>query len=177
MSPGESRRAAEILNFATNMEHIGDIIDRSFLELADRKIKKKLRFSREGMAEIQGLHAHVLHDMQLALGVFVSGDVAIARQLILEKVSVREAERQAAENHLDRLRAGRVESIDSSALHLDVLRDLKRIHSHICAVAYPLLDEAGQLHRSRLKRAEREAFDDAGHKDARGREPSADTTA
>jgi phosphate:Na+ symporter len=160
MSPAETRRAAEILNFATNLEHIGDIVDKSFLELVDKKIKKKLRFSREGLGEIQALHGHILHDMQLALGVFVSGDVAIARQLILEKVAVREAERQAAENHLERLRAGRVESIDSSALHLDVLRDLKRIHSHICAIAYPLLDEAGQLHRSRLKRAEREAFGD-----------------
>jgi phosphate:Na+ symporter len=73
-------------------------------------------------------------------------------------VAVREAERQAAESHLARLRAGRRESIDSSALHLDVLRDLKRIHSHICAVAFPILDEAGQLHRSRLKRFDRQAM-------------------
>jgi len=43
-------------------------------------------------------------------------------------------------------------------LHLDILRDLKRIHSHICAIAYPLLDEAGQLYRSRLKRVERRAL-------------------
>jgi hypothetical protein len=38
-----------------------------------------------------------------------------------------------------------------------VLRDLKRIHSHICAVAFPILDEAGQLYRSRLKRFDRQA--------------------
>ena len=94
----------------------------------------------------------------MALGVFMSRDVGIARRLIDEKVAVREAERQAAENHLARLRAGRPESIDSSALHLDVLRDLKRIHSHICAVAFPILDEAGQLYRSRLKRFDREAM-------------------
>ncbi len=94
----------------------------------------------------------------MALGVFMSGDVAIARKLIDEKVAVRNAERQAAENHLARLRAGRPESIDSSALHLDILRDLKRIHSHICAIAYPLLDEAGQLYRSRLKRVEQRAM-------------------
>ena len=35
---------------------------------------------------------------------------------------------------------------------------MKRIHSHICAIAYPLLDEAGQLYRSRLKRVERRAL-------------------
>jgi phosphate:Na+ symporter len=157
LSPDESRRAAEILSFTTNLEHIGDIIDKNLLELARKKMRKRLRFSNEGWEEIDALHARVLNNLQLALGVFVSGDVGIARKLIDEKVAVREAERQAAENHLARLRAGRPESIDSSALHLDILRDLKRIHSHICAVAYPILDEAGQLHRSRLKRFDRRA--------------------
>jgi phosphate:Na+ symporter len=158
LNPGESRRSAEILAFTTNLEHIGDIIDKSLLELADKKLRLQLRFSREGWTEIEALHAHVLDNLRMALGVFMSGDVAIARKLIDEKVAVRDAERQAAENHLARLRAGRPESIDSSALHLDILRDLKRIHSHICAIAYPLLDEAGQLYRSRLKRVERRAL-------------------
>jgi phosphate:Na+ symporter len=158
LSAGESRRAAEILSFTTNLEHIGDIIDKSLLELADKKSRLQLRFSSEGSTEIEALHAHVLDNLRMALGVFVSGDVAIARKLVDEKVAVRDAERQAAENHLARLRAGRPESIDSSALHLDILRDLKRIHSHICAIAYPLLDEAGQLYRSRLKRVERRAM-------------------
>jgi phosphate:Na+ symporter len=160
LNPGESRRSAEILGFTTNLEHIGDIIDKSLLELAEKKTRLQLRFSSEGWTEIEALHAHVLDNLRMALGVFVSGDVAIARKLIDEKVAVRDAERQAAENHLARLRAGRPESIDSSALHLDILRDLKRIHSHICAVAYPLLDEAGQLYRSRLKRVERRAMQD-----------------
>jgi phosphate:Na+ symporter len=158
LNPGESRRSADILAFTTNLEHIGDIIDKSLLELADKKIRLQLRFSSEGWREIEALHAHILDNLQMALGVFMSGDVAIARKLIDEKVAVRNAERQAAENHLARLRAGRPESIDSSALHLDILRDLKRIHSHICAIAYPLLDEAGQLYRSRLKRVEQRAM-------------------
>ena len=41
---------------------------------------------------------------------------------------------------------------------LDIVRALKRIHSHICAVAFPILDEAGQLYHSRLKRFDREAM-------------------
>jgi phosphate:Na+ symporter len=158
LSAQDSRRAAEILSFTTNLEHIGDIVDKSLLELADKKIRHQLRFSDEGWSEIQALHSRVLNNLQMALGVFMSRDVGIARNLIDEKVAVREAERQAAESHLGRLRAGRRESIDSSALHLDVLRDLKRIHSHICAVAFPILDEAGQLHRSRLKRFDRQAM-------------------
>jgi phosphate:Na+ symporter len=89
--------------------------------------------------------------------VFMSGDVRMARRLITEKSELRAAELAAAESHLARLREGRPESIESSSLHLDILRDLKRIHSHICSVAYPVLEAAGELQPSRLKVAEVEA--------------------
>ena len=40
--------------------------------------------------------------------------------------------------------------METSALHVDVLRDLKRISGHLTAVAYPILDRAGELLQSRL---------------------------
>jgi phosphate:Na+ symporter len=150
----DGRRATDILVFTTNLEHIGDIIDKNLMELAAKKIKNKRRFSDDGAKELIALHRRVLDNLKLALGVFISGDVKIARQLLDEKVAIRDAERTTAENHLTRLRDGRIESIDSSSLHLDVVRDLKRIHSHICAVAYPVLDAAGELVPTRLKVAE-----------------------
>jgi phosphate:Na+ symporter len=58
---------------------------------------------------------------------------------------LRSAELIAAERHLERLREGRPESLETTSLHLDVLRDLKRIHSHICSVAYPLLEAVGKV--------------------------------
>jgi phosphate:Na+ symporter len=154
LDEAEGRRATDIITFTTNLEHIGDIIDKNLMELAAKKIKHKRQFSEDGAAELTALHRRVLDNLKLALGVFISGDVKIARQLLDEKVAIRDAERAAAESHLARLREGRIESIDTSSLHLDVLRDLKRIHSHICAVAYPILDAAGELAPSRRKSVE-----------------------
>jgi phosphate:Na+ symporter len=154
LDEAEGRRATDIITFTTNLEHIGDIIDKNLMELAGKKIKNKRKFSADGAAELTALHRRVLDNLKLALGVFVSGDVKIARQLLDEKVAIRDAERAAAENHLARLREGRIESIDTSSLHLDVLRDLKRIHSHICAVAYPILEAAGELAPSRHRGVE-----------------------
>jgi len=153
----EASRAMEIIAFAINLEHIGDIIDKNLMELAAKKIKNHLKFSNEGAAELQAFHRRVIENLKLALSVFISGDVKIARQLIEEKVAIRQAERVAAENHLVRLREGRLASIETSSLHLDILRDLKRIHSHICSVAYPVLEAAGELQPSRLKSLEVEA--------------------
>ncbi len=150
----DGHRAMEIISFSINLEHIGDIIDKNLMELASKKIKRRLTFSAEGAAELAAFHQEVLENLKLAFGVFMSGDVKIARQLIAEKTKLRNAELSAAENHLARLREGRPESIESSSLHLDILRDLKRIHSHICSVAYPVLERAGELQPNRLKTAE-----------------------
>ncbi len=147
----ESRRIVEILSFTTSMEHIGDITE-NLLELATRKSREQLQFSKEGMAEIYELHDKVATNLKLAMTVFMTGDVAIARKLISEKRRVNALERQGMEKHIERLHAGHRESIETSALYVDMLRDLRRIHSHLATVAYPILDKAGELRKTRLKK-------------------------
>ncbi len=147
----DGHRAMEIISFSINLEHVGDIIDKNLMELAAKKIKRKVVFSKEGAAELESFHQEVCDNLKLAFSVFMSGDVKIARQLITEKATLRATEFAAAESHFARLREGRAESIESSSLHLDILRDLKRIHSHICSVAYPVLERTGELQPSRLK--------------------------
>jgi phosphate:Na+ symporter len=146
----DNRRCMEIIAYTTNLEHVGDIIDKNLVELAVKKIKNRLRFSQEGLAEIGDIHASVLDALKLSLAVFMQGDPAQARRLIEHKTEMRERERAAAEHHLERLKSGRQESIETSSLHLDILRDLKRIHSHLTSVAYPILEATGELKRSRL---------------------------
>src|SRR5437763_14422610 len=141
----EGRRDTEIISFVINLEHIGDIIDKNLSEVAAKKIKRKHQFSSEGAAELTAFHKRVLESLKIAFGVFMSGDVSEARKLIAEKAQLRNAELAAAERHLERLREGRPETLETTSLHLDVLRDLKRIHSHICSVAYPVLDAAGEI--------------------------------
>jgi phosphate:Na+ symporter len=141
----DGRRAMEIISFTINLEHIGDIIDKNLSELAAKKIKRKLQFSREGGDEIEAFHGRILQSLKLAFVVFMSGNAADARKLIAEKAELRSIEIAAAERHLERLREGRPETLETTSLHLDVLRDLKRIHSHICSVAYPVLETGGTM--------------------------------
>ncbi|HEY4986702.1 MAG TPA: Na/Pi cotransporter family protein [Bradyrhizobium sp.] len=141
----EGKRAMEIISFAINLEHIGDIIDENLSELATKKIKRRFQFSPEGAEELSAFHKRTLDALRIAFGVFMSGDVNEARKLLAEKAALRNTELAATERHLDRLREGRPETVETTSLHLDVLRDLRRIHSHICSVAYPVLDAAGEL--------------------------------
>jgi phosphate:Na+ symporter len=157
MSEDESRHYIEILAFNTNLEHIGDIIDKNLMELAQKRIKKGVHFSPEGLAELQAFHTLVLNNMRLALNVFATRDVALARRLLLEKATVRAREFEAADRHLARLRDGRPESIETSSIHVDIMRDLKRINSHLTSVAYPILERSGELSDSRLQRKQPDA--------------------
>jgi phosphate:Na+ symporter len=141
----EGRRAMEIVSFTINLEHIGDIIDKNLSELAIKKIKRRYQFSAEGAAELTAFHKRVCESLQAAFGVFMTGDVEAARKLIREKAELRKAELDAADRHFERLREGRPETLETTSLHLDILSDLKRIHSHICSVAYPVLEAAGEL--------------------------------
>ena len=146
----EGRRLLEIIKLITNLEHIGDIIDKNLRELAEKKIRKRYAFSPEGLAEIREFHQRVSSGLVLALNVFATRDLALARQLFAEKATMRDAERRATESHFQRLRSGRPESIETSAIHLDIIRDLKRIHGHIASIGYPILESANALRESRL---------------------------
>lgn len=146
----ESRRSIEILGFTTNLEHIGDVIDKNLMELANKKIKNQSSFSDEGNAELEKFHDRVLANFDLALNIFMTPDRLLARKLLREKSDMRDLERLLTENHFARVSEGRAVSIESSSLHLDILRDLKRINSHLTSVAYPILERSGELTESRL---------------------------
>jgi phosphate:Na+ symporter len=147
----ESRRWTDIISFTINMEQVGDIIERVLLDIEEKKIKKGRSFSQAGMKEIEELHARLIDNLRLAMSVFLNGNVRDAQKLLQEKARFRDLERAYATTHLGRLSDQTVQSIETSSLHIDLISDLKRINSHICSVAYPILDSAGVLAPSRLR--------------------------
>jgi phosphate:Na+ symporter len=133
------------------MEQIGDIIERVLLDIEDKKIKKGRKLSTAGMEEIHELHQHLLNNLRLAMSVFLNGNPREAQKLLEEKVRFRDLELAYSATHLNRLSDNTVPSIETSSLHIDLISDLKRINSLLCSVAYPILEPAGALARSRLR--------------------------
>jgi len=165
LSEEESRRWTDIISFTINMEQIGDIIERVLIDIEDKKIKPARSFSEAGMAEIAELHDRLIDNLRLGMSVFLNGSVRDAQKLLEEKARFRDLERAYASAHLTRLSDNSVQSIETSSLHIDLISDLKRINSHICSIAYPILDSAGALAPSRLRQAQ--LADSAGHRPSR----------
>src|SRR4051812_44191769 len=154
LSKEESRRWTDIVSFTINMEQIGDIIERVLQDIEDKKVKKSRSFSEAGMAEIAHLHERLLANLRLAMSVFLDGHVRDAKRLLEEKAHFRDLEHEYAANHIARLRENTAQSIETSSLHLDLISDLKRINSHICGVAYPILEQAGALTATRIRQSQ-----------------------
>ena len=145
----DARKYMQILTFSTNLEHIGDIIDKSLMELVRKKIRNQDSFSRQGFAEISSLHSKVMASIQLAQNLFMTNNVKMAKKLSESKSILREDEMSGLESHLKRLSDGVAETLATSSLHLDILRDLRRINSYISLIAYPIIkkdkeDNAGK---------------------------------
>lgn len=141
----ESHRGLYLLSFTANMEHIGDIVDGSLMDLAAKKSNLGAQFSKQGLAEIAELHEQVSSTFELAINTFVSEDADLARMLYEAKASVRQLESNSVTTHLERIGTGVSDSLETSSLHLDVIRDLKRINSHLTSLAYPVLKASGEV--------------------------------
>ncbi|NPD16393.1 Na/Pi cotransporter family protein [Xinfangfangia sp. D13-10-4-6] len=156
LSEAEASGSMNLMDYAINLEHIGDIIEKGLAEAVWKKVDNGLTFSADGVAELRELFDITLQNLRIAQTVLVSHDLNLARQLMEIKERVRHVERRSAENHLQRLQEGRRESIRTSSLHLDILRDLKRINAHLVTVAHPILDDRGLLRESRLRETGRD---------------------
>jgi len=160
LSEREGRRWADIVSFTINMEQIGDSIERVLQDLEDKKIRKSRSFSDAGMAEICHLHERLLSNLRLGMSVFLDGHVRDAQKLLEEKARFRDLEHEYAANHIGRLQDNTAQSIETSSLHLDLISELKRINSHICSIAYPILESAGALAATRIRPSQLGALDD-----------------
>ena len=151
LSEREGNRWTDIVSFTINMEQIGDIIERVIQEVEDKNIRRGRQFSEAGMAEVADMHARLLVNLRLGMSVFLDGHVRDAHRLLQQKAEFRDLERDYANAHLARLAENTMQSVETSALHIDLISDLKRINSHICSIAYPILEQAGALAPTRLK--------------------------
>jgi phosphate:Na+ symporter len=161
LSEREGKRWTDIVSFTINMEQIGDIIERVVQDIEDKKIRKNRSFSDAGVAEICHLHERLLANLRLGMSVFLDGHARDAQKLLEEKALFRDLEHEYAANHIARLQDNTAQSSETSSLHLDLISELKRITSHICSIAYPILESAGALTATRLRHSQLGALDEA----------------
>ena len=136
-----NRKEIGLISVIGNLENIGDIIDKNLMELGRKKLYQARRFSDAGWVEIQEFHGMVAKNLERVIAAFAANDRTLAQEVLDQRALMRQRERDLRESHLGRLRAGLAESIETSEIHLDILTNLKRISSHVSALAISILEE------------------------------------
>lgn len=140
LSETEGKREVGLISFTSDLETIGDIINKNIMELARKKIRKNVRFSSNGLKEIVDFHEKVLENFELAMSAFATNNIELARKVIRHKEHLALIERELNEAHIERLHAGLKETHDTTGIHLELLSHIRRINSHISEIAYPIVD-------------------------------------
>lgn len=140
LSDAEGKRQIELMMLTSSIEGVGDVISNDFMKLAEKKRRLGFQFSQEGWEEIKDYHKKVMDNFQLAVTCLATGDEALGKQALKNKKFLAQYEQELGQKHLLRLHRGHKESIDTSALHLDLLSNLRRVNSVVCKMAYPVID-------------------------------------
>ncbi|MDE2251524.1 MAG: Na/Pi cotransporter family protein [Gammaproteobacteria bacterium] len=156
----EGDQGQEILAAVINFEHIADIVANSLADFAVKGLKRGQVLTAEEIAVVTRMHGELIESHRLALAVFLRGDLAASQQLVSRKRQFLQMEAEATALSVRLLReaalpgqgAG-VESVElaaeESGLLLRIVRDLRRVHSHLASFAYPVLQRAQPRSRRR----------------------------
>lgn len=150
----EGARVQEILSAVINLEHVGDVVANNLIEFVVKRIKRGRPFAKDERDLIVSMNAEILESLHMGLAVFLTRDPAEANRLISRKSALRRLEARATALHVQLLRVaattaradageGVARVAEDGGQFLRIVRDLRRVHSHIAALAYPILNGAG----------------------------------
>ena len=147
----EGARGQDILSAVINLEHISDIVQNSLVEFAVRSSKRGETLSAEELETITAMMRELHESVHLALAVFLHTETRDAERLVARKAVFREFEVAATTLSVRLLRSAAMASrvaesnaadrvAQETGLFLRMVRDLRRIHSHLASFAYPALN-------------------------------------
>ncbi|SCB18512.1 Na/Pi cotransporter family protein [Cupriavidus alkaliphilus] len=139
----DAARWDDIMLVNINLEYVGDIVERVLLDLDQRKLSRNLRFSDAGSAELLDLCDLLVAHLRTRLSLFVANDrvaAALLRDCAAEFQG--RAERFTA-RHIARVAQRLAPSVETSALHLDILRELSQMSALLCAAPAVSLGSCG----------------------------------
>lgn len=136
-----SREQINQFTYLTELETIGDIIDKNLCELVLKKIRLRVNFTPQGWKELDDFYHKVAQNLLIADTAFVTRDKSLARQLLRHKNFLSNYERKLRDQHFARLNTHMEDAHETSAIHLDILTALKRINSCVSHVGYAILGD------------------------------------
>ena len=151
LSPSDARRTFEIMHYAGNLERAGDVIKLSLADRGPEQDQQDVEFSAtQSRGDCKPVRDHHCFAAAGSIRHRLARELDAARRLAAQKDWFRKIEDQTVDDHLGDHKGTR-RSPRTTALFIDIVRDLHRINSHVAAAGYPLLQAAGLFRESRIR--------------------------
>lgn len=142
LTEDQSQQQSKLLLIASDLEEIGDIVDKNIVPLARKKIGFNMNFSEDGWKDIVELHAKVSANLELAVAALKDDNMRLAQAVAGTKVEINEFESEMRKRHVGRLNAGLKETLETSSVHLDLIDHFKRINSHTATIGMTITGQS-----------------------------------
>ena len=124
-----------MITISSQMESIGDIMERNLRPLVTKKRALQLDFSDEGKKELVKYNLKVCKQFSRLEKTFSELDPNRAKKVMVKEEKYLNLEHQYRESHFQRLHAARQESVETDAIHTELLEMMKQINHHTGEIA------------------------------------------
>jgi len=129
-----------MITISSQMESIGDIMERNLRPLVTKKRALQLDFSEEGKKELIKYNTKVCKQFSRLEKTFSELDPKRAKKVMVKEEKYLNLEAQYRESHFQRLHAAREESVETDAIHTELLEMMKQINLHTGEIAKIIYD-------------------------------------
>ncbi|MCK9516491.1 MAG: Na/Pi cotransporter family protein [Ottowia sp.] len=154
MGAEDEHALKNILTFSLNITRAAGVSDARLLNQSEL-----LRYARWGLtpeqeSELADLLKRVQGNLRQATALFVSPDRDIARELAFEKDYFRALEARTIQRNLHHGDAADPAAFEASSFYLEIIGDIADLNGYLVeAIAYPILQDFGELRPNRLQKA------------------------
>ena len=139
LSEHQIRDVYGMMSIVNDIESIGDGIEKNMIPLAAKKTSLNRDFSDEGKDELTNYHSKVCKQVSRLKQAFSKLDTNKAEKIITKEEKYSALETKYRTSHLDRLHEEREESIQTHAIHMELMDLLKQINVYAGEIAKTIL--------------------------------------
>jgi phosphate:Na+ symporter len=140
----QSNEVYGMISIVKDMESLGDLIHRNMIPMIPKKQALEADFSHEGKEELLIYHEKVCKQIYLLMESFAERNPAKAQEIMAKERKYLDLEAQYRVRHLERLRHQRKESMETHAVHLELMDLMKQCIVYTSNIAKTFLSSCGQ---------------------------------
>lgn len=141
LTPRDSHLQFGLLNFCSQLESIGDVIDKSVCTAVIKHGSERLDLPADERAALEEMYQRVLRRLDAASSVLASRDRKLAREFLKEGDRLKQWWIEVQKQHYHRLSASDPQAAAASKAFIDLLSMLRRIAGQLSTIGHTFADE------------------------------------